>query len=151
MVTNTMHKLYMVIQIQWWLSLELVRWKILFLWRLKQRTNVRIYFPILSSWNSKRCTFLIYWCKLWIRWTLAFCFRISNHHYLIFMISTLLNRNKKRYAGLMWTKVEKFDYMDTKVRKRTCVCWLHFWEFHELNIESTVQLNVLGSRNCASW
>ena len=24
-------------------------------------------------------------------------------------------RNKKRYAGLMWTKEDKFDYMDTKV------------------------------------
>lgn len=33
-------------------------------------------------------------------------------------------RNKKRYAGLMWTNVEKFDYMDTKgletVRRDNC-------------------------------
>jgi len=32
--------------------------------------------------------------------------------------------NKKRYAGLMWTKVEKYDYMDTKgletVRRDNC-------------------------------
>ena len=32
--------------------------------------------------------------------------------------------NKKRYAGLMWTQIEKYDYMDTKgletVRRDNC-------------------------------
>lgn len=32
--------------------------------------------------------------------------------------------NKKRYAGLMWTEIEKYDYMDTKgletVRRDNC-------------------------------
>ena len=33
--------------------------------------------------------------------------------------------NKKRYAGLLWTKVEKYDKMDTKgletVRRDNCL------------------------------
>lgn len=29
--------------------------------------------------------------------------------------------NKKRYAGLLWTKPDKWDKMDSKVGGRTCV------------------------------
>ena len=50
--------------------------------------------------------------------------------------------NKKRYAGLLWTKVEKYDKMDTKgletVRRDNCLLVRKVkWHYFRDDIDST--------------
>jgi len=53
----------------------------------------------------------------------ARCFQLKANN-TIYLTSYACNRNKKRYAGLMWTQVDKYDKMDTKgletVRRDNC-------------------------------
>lgn len=47
-----------------------------------------------------------------------------------------IQRNKKRYAGLMWTNTEKFDYMDTKVSINKHVGSCEYLIYHYINLNS---------------